>query len=229
MTRVVAAPRFELGGGGDGDDGDDEERWFDGTAANDDPPPPNQPKLWTLEQALDRIGTGAYQRMALLTTGLANAADAAEILAIGLVLPAAKGDLHLDAHPWARSAITSSVFLGMLVGGLIFGPLGDRAGRRPTLALSLLINGTCGALSALAPSAALLALARFCAGVGVGGSVPVVFAWLAEVVPRAARGQWLVFLAAFWMVGSLFPARGGASSCSPSLRQPLAPLLVRSS
>jgi MFS family permease len=210
MTRVVVAPRFELGGGGGGDVGDDdadEERRFDGTANDDNPP--NQPKLWTLEQALDRIGAGAYQRMALLTTGLANAADAAEILAIGLVLPAAKGDLSLDAHPWARSAITSSVFLGMLLGGLIFGPLGDRAGRRPTLALSLLINGACGALSALAPSASLLALARFFAGVGVGGSVPVVFAWLAEVVPRAARGQWLVFLAAFWMVGSLFSATLG--------------------
>jgi MFS family permease len=162
-----------------------------------------------VEDALDLVGTGPYQLRALITTGLANAADAAEILAIGLVIPAAREQLHLDAHPAARAALTSCIFLGMLCGGLIFGPLGDRLGRRATLISTLVINGACGALSALSPTAAVLAAFRFFAGVGVGGSVPVVFSWLAEVVPRRERGRWLVFLAAFWMVGSLYGATLG--------------------
>lgn len=164
---------------------------------------------YSLEDALDMVGTGPYQLRALLTTGLANAADAAEILAVGLIIPAAKDQLALDGHPAARAALTSSIFLGMMIGGLTLGPLGDRLGRRPTLAISLVVNATCGALSALSPTAGILALFRFFAGVGVGGSVPVVFSWLSELVPRRQRGRWLVFLAAFWMVGSLTSATLG--------------------
>jgi VNT family MFS transporter (synaptic vesicle glycoprotein 2) len=71
------------------------------------------------------VGTGRFHHLALAICGLANAADAVEIMGMSLVLPAAEKDLALDAH--ARGALGSCIFLGMLLGGT-WGLLGDRIG-----------------------------------------------------------------------------------------------------
>lgn len=66
--------------------------------------------------------------MALLVCGLANAADAVEILGMSLVLPAAEGDPAFDLTPGGKSALSSCIFLGMLLGGVLWGPMGDVLG-----------------------------------------------------------------------------------------------------
>ena len=48
---------------------------------------------------------------------------------MGLVLPAAEQDLKLT--PAAKSAMSSCVFLGMLLGGLLWGPMADAVGEPP--------------------------------------------------------------------------------------------------
>jgi MFS family permease len=40
----------------------------------------------------------------------------------------------------------------------------------------------------------------------VGGSIPVVWSYFAEFLPVAARGTMMVFMAMFWMIGSLIIA-----------------------
>jgi VNT family MFS transporter (synaptic vesicle glycoprotein 2) len=76
------------------------------------------------------VGTGRFHYLALAICGLANAADAVEIMGMSLVLPAAEKDLALDSA--ARGALGSCIFLGMLLGGA-FGLLGDRIGARAAL------------------------------------------------------------------------------------------------
>ncbi len=61
------------------------------------------------------------------------------------------------------------------------------SGRRRSLFLALLLNAAFGALSAAAKHAVDLVFLRLAAGIGVGGSVPVVFALLAELLPVGAR------------------------------------------
>eukprot|EP00878_Enallax_costatus_P028002 GHUV01030197.1.p1 GENE.GHUV01030197.1~~GHUV01030197.1.p1 ORF type:complete len:355 (+),score=73.51 GHUV01030197.1:160-1224(+) len=154
-----------------------------------------------------QVGVGRFHWLALAICGLANAADAVEILGLSLVLPAAEDDLHLAAQ--GKSALSSSIFVGMLLGGVLWGPLGDSLGRRTTLALALAINATFGMLSAAARTASDLVFLRLIAGIGVGGSVPVVFSFLAELLPAHARGKFMVGLAAHWMVGSIYSAGVG--------------------
>lgn len=61
------------------------------------------------------------------------------------------------------------------------------AGRRWSLLAGLLINAVFGTLSAAAGSTGALVALRFVAGIGVGGSVPVVFSQLAELCPATTR------------------------------------------
>ncbi len=37
----------------------------------------------------------------------------------------------------------------------------------------------------------------------VGGSIPVIFTFYSEVLPKEYRGKYMVILAAFWMIGSI--------------------------
>jgi VNT family MFS transporter (synaptic vesicle glycoprotein 2) len=75
-----------------------------------------------------QVGVGPFQWGALLVCGLANAADAVEILGMSLVLPAAEADPGFEMTPRGKSALSSCIFLGMLLGGVLWGPMGDVLG-----------------------------------------------------------------------------------------------------
>ncbi|CAN0511758.1 unnamed protein product, partial [Ectocarpus sp. 8 AP-2014] len=84
--------------------------------------------------------------------------------------------------------LTAAVFVGMLVGGILAGSAADRLGRRNCLLVSLAINCTFASISAAAPSVGWLIAARVCAGLGVGGSIPVVLTLGAELFAARIPG-----------------------------------------
>lgn len=138
-----------------------------------------------LDELVNDIGFGRYQMLVILTCGLGNAADAVELMALSYVLPVLKEELPA----WGMSLITSAVFAGMFLGGIIFGCISDRIGRRHTLCACCLINAAFGIGFSLAPiSVYPMALLRFGGGIGIGGSVPLVFSIAPELVAAANRG-----------------------------------------
>lgn len=105
-----------------------------------------------------------------------------------------------------KAVLSAAVFVGMLVGGVVCGFLGDKLGRRPCLLYSLALNAAFGLSSAFAPSWGWLVVFRVMAGLGVGGSVPSVFTLFTEYLPVHRRGGMLTVVAWFWMVGSIYAA-----------------------
>ncbi|KAG7270347.1 hypothetical protein CRUP_034457 [Coryphaenoides rupestris] len=102
--------------------------------------------------------------------------------------------------------LIASIFLGMMVGGYLWGYLADQRGRQRVLVVSLSVNGLFGALASLAPWFWLFLLLRFVSGVGVGGSIPVIFSYFSEFLPRLRRGAMISALATFWMAGNILAA-----------------------
>mmetsp|Transcript_28653 Transcript_28653/g.91396 ORF Transcript_28653/g.91396 Transcript_28653/m.91396 type:complete len:211 (-) Transcript_28653:413-1045(-) len=169
------------------------------------------------DECLEMAGTGPFQTMILLICGLGNAADAVEIMSIGLVLPSAEGDLGLTARD--KGTLSSCIFVGMLLGGVLLGLLGDLLGRKRSLAWALALNAVFGGLSAAARHVPTLLLLRTLAGVGVGGSVPLVFSTLGEFIQTKDRGVYMVLLASFWMVGSVYVACVGWAVIPTAVRR----------
>ncbi|TNN79857.1 Synaptic vesicle glycoprotein 2B [Liparis tanakae] len=130
--------------------------------------------------------------------------DAVEILCVSFLLPTARCDLLLSSSD--MGLLTSSIFLGMMVGGYTWGYLADQRGRRRVLVVSLAVNGVFGGLASVAPRFWLFLLLRFISGVGVGGSIPVVFSYFSEFMPRLRRGAMISALATFWMAGNILAA-----------------------
>jgi MFS transporter, putative metabolite:H+ symporter len=97
----------------------------------------------------------------------------------------------------------SLTFVGMTIGALITGFLGDRFGRRFTYQINLLIFGLASLAAAFAQDMNQLIVCRFVQGLGLGAEIVVGYSTLTEFVPPRTRGRWLSFMA--FLVVSGFP------------------------
>jgi MFS family permease len=118
-------------------------------------------------------------------------------------------------------------FFARPVGAVLFGLLGDRIGRRPSMLATFMLMGV-GALGlALTPSYASIGLAapilvvvfRIVQGVAVGGDVGPTTAYLAECAPIARRGLFTSLQLAAMRIGAMaggLVGLGLASAMSPA-------------
>ncbi|HEY0224098.1 MAG TPA: MFS transporter [Pseudolabrys sp.] len=98
----------------------------------------------------------------------------------------------------------SMTFVGMTIGALLTGFLGDKFGRRFTYQINLLIFGLASLAAVLAQDMTQLTVCRFVQGLGLGAEIVVGYSTLTEFVPPKTRGRWLSFMAFLVVAG--FPA-----------------------
>jgi putative MFS transporter len=98
----------------------------------------------------------------------------------------------------------SWTFVGMTIGSVIAGFLGDKYGRRFTYQFNLMVFGLASFAAAFAPDMDWLIAARFVMGLGLGAEIVVGYSTMTEFVPPASRGRWMAFMAFIVVAG--FPA-----------------------
>src|SRR5690606_15336885 len=125
----------------------------------------------TFDEAIQQVGYGRFQTKLMILCGLGWAADAMEVLLISFALPAIAAEWGLTLAQ--RGLLGTAIFLGMLVGALVWGRLSDLIGRKIGFVSTVAIDSTFGLLSAFAPSFAWLVILRTLTGFGVGGTLPV--------------------------------------------------------
>jgi len=108
-------------------------------------------------------------------------------------------------NPFAATLLSLATFaVGFAarpLGGIVFGLIGDRVGRRKTLVVSLLMMGISTFCVGLLPTYAsiglaaplLLVLLRIVQGIAVGGEATGAILMIAESMPREQRGFWTSF------------------------------------
>jgi len=98
-------------------------------------------------------------------------------ISIDMALPALvniEDTLHASA---SQAGLTLSLFMaGFAVGPIVYGPLSDARGRKPTLLIGLALFTAGGIVSALAPDIAVLLGARLVQGIGAGAGMTVALA-----------------------------------------------------
>jgi MFS transporter, putative metabolite:H+ symporter len=95
----------------------------------------------------------------------------------------------------------SLTFVGMTIGSLVTGFVGDKFGRRFTYQINLLIFGLASIAAAFAQDMTQLIICRFIQGLGLGAEIVVGYSTLTEFVPPATRGRWLAFMAFLTVCG----------------------------
>ncbi len=121
--------------------------------------------------------------------------------------------------------------LGGATGGIVFGMMSDRIGRKRTLSLTILFYSLFTCVSAFSQQWWHLAGLRFLVAMGVGGEWAVASSMVAEVFPRRARahvggifhassvfGTYLAVLAGLFIIGNPIILAYADSVGMPSLR-----------
>ena len=146
--------------------------------------------LSTAEAALENQRLGGLQlRVAALCT-LVQMCDGYDLNAIAWAVPSLIRDWHLPPSTFAMAFLWSSI--GIMVGALSAGPIGDRFGRRPLLLASLTIFGIASLLSAVAGSLSMLSLLRFFTGIGIGGGFSGAAALAGDYAPHRLRATMIM-------------------------------------
>nr|XP_005293701.1 synaptic vesicle glycoprotein 2A isoform X2 [Chrysemys picta bellii] len=154
------------------------------------------------ELILQECGHGRFQWTLYFVLGLALMADGVEVFVVGFVLPSAEKDMCLsDSNKGMLGLI---VYLGMMVGAFLWGGLADRIGRKQCLLISLSVNSVFAFFSSFVQGYGTFLFCRLLSGVGIGGSIPIVFSYFSEFLAQEKRGEHLSWLCMFWMIGGIY-------------------------
>nr|XP_002740892.1 PREDICTED: synaptic vesicle glycoprotein 2C-like [Saccoglossus kowalevskii] len=159
------------------------------------------------ESTLSEAGFGRYQIQVFFVVGLGIMADGVEVFLMGYVLSSA--DRELCLNDWKKGWLSGMVFVGMMIGALLWGNISDRIGRRTTLIICLTMNAIFGLCSAFVKTFVQFLICRLGAGIGIGGSIPVTFSYYGEFVPKETRGGHVSWLQMFYVIGGLFASGMG--------------------
>jgi len=93
--------------------------------------------------------------------------------------------------------------VGLLVGGFLWGALGDRRGRASVLYASILLYSLANIANAFVPNVTWYQVLRFIAGVGLAGELGVAITLVSEVLPARVRGYGTTIIATVGVLGAV--------------------------
>jgi AAHS family benzoate transporter-like MFS transporter len=132
--------------------------------------------------------------------------DGYDLIVYGSVLPSLLAEPGWGIGPAEAGAIGSYALAGMLIGALVAGAITDAVGRRKIVLVGIVWFSVAMGLCALAPSAGVLGLFRFLAGLGLGGVLPSAIALTVEYAPRGRRQLYNALMFAGYSVGGVLAA-----------------------
>ncbi len=133
--------------------------------------------------------------------------DAFDSIAIAVVLPPLIGIWHLP--PQQIGPLIGIGFFGQLVGAVAFGWIAEHWGRRSSMLATLLIFSLGALACAAATSYTMLFWLRFVQGIGLGGEIPLMAAYVNEFAHAKGRGRFSVSIQVLFSVGLLAVALVG--------------------
>ena len=148
---------------------------------------------------LDRLPISSFHYRIFWLVGAGMFFDGYDLYIAGGVLASAIQSKFSTAAQ--NSQFISLTFLGMTLGALITGFVGDKYGRRFTYQVNLLIFGLASLAAAFAQDMNQLIACRFVQGLGLGAEIVVGYSTLTEFVPPQTRGRWLSMMAFLVVAG----------------------------
>jgi MFS transporter, putative metabolite:H+ symporter len=131
--------------------------------------------------------------------------DAFDLILFGVVrVPSLKSLGLSDAEILNQGQMLFNYqLLGMMVGGILWGILGDKKGRKSVLFASIIIYSLANFLNGMVTDLSVYALLRFIAGIGLAGELGVGVTLVSESLPIEKRGYGTSIIATFGALGAL--------------------------
>lgn len=150
--------------------------------------------------------TAFHKRLTLFSAG-GPFLDGFALTIIGIALVTMKPALDLGSAD--IGLIGAAALIGIFVGGIVFGYVTDRVGRKLMYVADLLVLVVVSIVSAFATEVWQLVALRFLLGVAIGADYPIASSLLAEFIPSRYRGRLLGSLFVVWAGGAAAAAAVG--------------------
>jgi MFS family permease len=144
------------------------------------------------------------QRRTLVAAALGWMLDAFDAMLYALVLAHVMRDLGMSKA--TSGLLYTLTLLASGIGGILFGFIADRIGRKRALMLSILTYSICSFASGLSTSVLMLAVFRFILGLGMGGEWNTGATLVAETWPTELRAKAISIVQSSWAIGYAFAA-----------------------
>jgi MFS family permease len=139
------------------------------------------------------------QRRTLLAAALGWMLDAFDAMLYALVLAHVMHDFGMSKR--TSGLLYTLTLLASGIGGIGFGFLADRIGRKRALMLSILTYSVCSFASGLSTGVVSLAIFRFILGLGMGGEWNTGATLVAETWPDELRAKAIALVQSSWAIG----------------------------
>ena len=139
------------------------------------------------------------QRRTLLAAALGWMLDSFDAMLYALVLAHVMRDLGMTKA--TAGLLSTLMLLASGMGGILFGFIADRIGRKRALMLSIVTYSVCSFASGLSTSILMLAVFRFILGLGMGGEWNTGATLVAETWPDELRAKAIAIVQSSWAIG----------------------------
>ena len=145
---------------------------------------------------------------AILVAALGYFVDIYDLLLFGIVRLDSLGAKGLNLTPeqvnFQGEFIISVQMIGLLIGGILWGVLGDKKGRLSVLFGSILLYSIANIFNGFVQTANQYAFVRFVAGIGLAGELGAGITLVSELVSKEKRGIITSLVAGIGLTGAVF-------------------------
>lgn len=150
------------------------------------------------------VSPTAYRRVVAIAA-LGYLVDIFDLIIFGIVRVQSLRDLGLNEEQIITSGIDilNAQMIGMLLGGLLWGAVGDKFGRVKVLIGSILMYSSANIMTGFISSVDEYMLWRFIGGIGLAGELGAGVTLALESMPKNIRGLGGAFIAAVGVLGAV--------------------------
>lgn len=144
--------------------------------------------------------------LSVIVAALGYFVDIYDLLLFGIVRIPSLKDLGVLPTDLLREGVflLNAQMFGMLLGGILWGILGDKKGRLQVLFGSIVLYSVANLLNAMISSVTWYGILRFIAGIGLAGELGAAITLVSETLHRKKRGYGTALVAGIGILGAVF-------------------------
>jgi MFS transporter, putative metabolite:H+ symporter len=144
-------------------------------------------------------------QLAVIVSALGFFVDVYDLLLFGIIRIPSLTDMGLSPEEILTQGewIISIQMIGLLVGGILWGIIGDKKGRLSVLFGSILLYSIANILNGMVTNTTQYGILRFIAGVGLAGELGAGITLVSELLPKEKRGVAAAMVASFGILGAV--------------------------
>lgn len=158
-------------------------------------------------EAIDNSGSTVkhLMRLPVLVAALGYMVDMYDLFLFSIIRVPSLQSLNLSEEAILEDGLLllNLQMAGMLIGGIVWGIMGDRKGRLSVLFGSILIYSLANIGNGLVTSVGAYAVLRFIAGFGLAGELGAGITLVSEILPKRIRGYGATLVATMGVMGAL--------------------------